>query len=172
MHKEHKDWNEKWGNVLLVQKFNYKERTPRSPLKNYNSFIWSVSRVSLYVLHCGSHHRVLKKACFFYFISFFFSKNFLTLMPKYVHSSHFIWLCWIQEVLQLYSTCKVIILIVATGSACASQCFSIQICISFSYPALTPKIWGQPWSASVQWQSGSTWWCCGCVMEEEALHIL
>lgn len=67
---------------------------------------------------------VLKKSFFFffYFISFFFSKNFLTLMTKYVHSYHFIWLCWIQEVLQLYLTCKVIILIY-----CYRQCLCFSV---------------------------------------------
>lgn len=107
--KSRKDWKEKWGNVLLVQKFNYKERTPRSLL---------ITEFVCFFLF------FLKKSFFFffYFISFFFSKNFLTLMTKYVHSYHFIWLCWIQEVLQLYLTCKVIILIY-----CYRQCLCFSV---------------------------------------------
>lgn len=87
---------------MVVQKFNYKGRTPRSLL--ITEFLFK------------------KKLFFFNFISFFFSKNFLTLMPKYVHSYRVIWLCWIQEVLQLYLTCKVIILIY-----CYRQCLCLSV---------------------------------------------
>lgn len=153
--KSRKDWKEKWGNVLLVQKFNYKERTPRSLL--ITEFVCFV---------------FLKKLLLFFNLFFSFLKIswpwwqntciLTTLFGSAGYKKCFRYI-WLAKSLYWYT---------ATGSACASLCFSIQICIFFSYPALTQKLWGQPWSASLQWQSGSTWWCCGCVIEEEALHIL